>query len=227
MQAARNANDDLQRMLNNAVFKILFFLWTLMIIASIIMVSFAVYVGLNNNKRLDDISIKLDSANAFDFNAFSSTPCRTCDGSELIVKDGTPIVVQPTVSGFSQFPDGIKTPCFESSVNEFHIRSQAQISSLGGMTVSGRTMLQNPQGLAVSKIEMDCLNTAPCLLPNDFCSTNFNSATPHGPIYRLTRSSVGSPGTTLEHICVCILDWDPVSQTTQTLPYCTEPLKNE
>ena len=228
MQTVRNVDDDFKTMTRDTWVKVSVIMWFLVVIAGVIMVSIAVAVGSNNNKRLATITNNLDDAEAFDFDAFASTACRTAEGTQLLIKDGTPIVVQPYLDAAEKlrhFPEGIKTPCYESSTGGFDVRSQAGVITQNPVEVSKSTLLENPQGLGVNRIEIDCALTAPCLLPAGYCATAFDPTTPYGPIYRLTRTRVGAGNVTLEHTCVCILDWDPVAETNRTVPYCTEPLK--
>jgi len=226
MRAARLVDEDFRQMSGDAWWKVISIIWFLMVFSAIIMVSVAVSIGRENNRKLRDASIRFDEAFQFDFDAFATTACRTCDGTELIIRDGTPIVVQPFLNGnLRQFPEGIRIPCFSSGSNrKFTIRADTMMISPEGLTVDARTVLGNPQGMRSSDIMVNCMGAAPCLPSSDFCTDEFGMDFPHGPIYRFTRTNVGSGMVTLEHLCVCILDWDPVSETSVTLPYCTEPL---
>jgi hypothetical protein len=228
MRAARDVDDNLRQMAKDAIWKFALVFWLFMVTAGFAMVIATLVIGYQNEKKLRHAGVRLDEALEFDFPTFATGPCRTCDGTELIIHDGTPIVVQPFLNEKKtqrQFPTGIQIPCFKSQNNHvFSTRSNTHMSSASGITVDARTVLANPQGMRSIEKQVDCMGAAPCLPSVDYCVTEFGVDYPYGPIYHYTRSNVGSEMVTLEHLCVCVLDWDPVSETTITLPYCTEPL---
>jgi hypothetical protein len=229
MKAARDVDHNLRELLRDAFWKFIFVIWLLMIVANIIMVSIAVSVERDSLSSLRDAAIRLDAAFEFDFAAFATTPCRTCDGADLIVHSGTPIVVSPFLNtNQRQFPQGIQIPCFTSYPNRnFEIEVDATVTSASGLTVDANTLLKNPQGMRTLEVVVDCMGAAPCIPALSFCTAEFGDDFPSGPIYHYIRTNVGSGMDTLEHICICILDWDPVSEETVTLPYCTEPLATQ
>jgi len=220
-----DAHEGVRRLVRDAWGKVAFVVWSLMVVAAVVMGGVAVSIGRTNNSKLAAASERLDAAFRFDFDAFATTECRTCEGTTLIVHDGTPIVVSPYVGGGRQFPAGIKTPCFESTDRAaFQTRADATVDGgTDGLTTDANTLLENPQGLHLQDVTQDCMGTAPCLPASTLCESEFGAAKPYGPIYRLTRTNVGSGGDTLIHLCVCILDYDPVGEVMVTLPYCTEP----
>lgn len=225
--AVRQIDDDFDVLKKDARWKVLSYLWTLMVLAAVGMAIASVIINYQNEDRMGKVTARLDDAFAFDFDDFATTPCRTCDGTQVIIHDGTPIVVSPYVGvneDRRQFPQGIRTPCFESTQGSFRVRAQTVMGSSAGVLVDQQTQLKNPQGLAVSNYTIDCGDTAPCLVPADFCNTTFSPTQPYGPIYHITRTNVGSASDTLEHTCVCIFDWDPVAESNRTRPYCTEPM---
>jgi hypothetical protein len=175
--------------------------------------------------KLAAAAVRFDQAFEFDFDAFATTPCRTADGTNLIINADTPITVSPFIGSSRQFPEGIKTPCFASTDEEsFAVRADTEINGgTAGLTVDADTLLANQQGLHLQDVVQGCMGSAPCLPDPGMCETEFGATKPYGPIYRLTRSNVGSGSDTLVHLCVCIDDWDPVGEVMVTLPYCTEP----
>jgi hypothetical protein len=220
-----DAHEGVRRLVHDAYGKVAFALWVLMVLAALIMSAIAVSIGRTNNSKLAAATVRLDEAFEFDFDAFATTACRTCEGTTLIVHDDTPIAVSPYVGGSRQFPSGIKTPCFSSTSREtFETRADTSIDGgTDGLTTDADTLLANPQGLHLSDVGQDCMGAAPCLPSSTFCETEFGSMKPYGPIYRLTRTNVGSGADTLIHLCVCILDYDPIGDAMVPLPYCTEP----
>lgn len=196
-----------------------------MVLATVIMVSVAVAFGRSNNERLSAAAQIFDAAFSIDFDAIATSDCRTVDGSNLIINAATPITVSPLIGTSRQFPEGIKTPCFASTDQEsFVTRADTEITGpSAGLTVDADTLLLNQQGLHIQDVVIACMGSPTCLPSATFCTDEFGSTKPYGPIYRLTRSNVGSGGDTLVHLCVCIDDWDPVGEVMVALPYCTEP----
>jgi hypothetical protein len=220
-----DVHETTRQLIHDAWGKVAFVVWSLMVLAGVAMVAAAVAIGRSNNSKLAAASVRLDEAFAFDFEAFATTPCRTCDGTTLIVHSDTPIVVSPFVGTARQFTEGIKTPCFASTTTKtFQTRADATINGgTAGLTVDADTLLANPQGLHLQDVQTDCMGAAPCLPASTFCQDTFGATKPYGPIYRFTRTNVGSGADTLVHLCACILDYDPVADAMHTVPYCTEP----
>jgi len=223
-----SVEEELRRLIRKSLIKIMFIVWVMMMILAIVFVVWGIYIGRKNNTKLSTAQEYFDQADSIDFDAVGTTTCRTVSGSQLIINNGFPIVVAPfldTAETKRQFPDGIETPCYSSEKNgQFVLKKDTNVSSTNGLEVDANTELKNPQGLIVSEITVSCAGTVPCLPSATFCATQFGADYPHGPIYLYTRTNVGSGLATLRHICVCILDWDPVANTTVTIPYCTEPL---
>ena len=206
--------------------KVVFAVWALMVLTGIILVCISLGLIYSDNRRLSTASARLDQAFAFDFEAFATTPCRTCEGTNLIVNADTPMVVSPFIGLARQFPTGIKTPCYASSpTGTFQTRADATVNGgTQGITVDANTLLTNQQGLHLQNVETDCMGAVPCLPATTFCQTEFGATKPFGPIYRYTRTNVGSGMDTLVHLCACVYNWDPIGETMITRPYCTEPL---
>jgi hypothetical protein len=223
-----SVEEEFRRLIRSSVVTIAFTVWTIMMVLAIAFVIWGVVTGRRNNSKLSKSQQYFDQADLVNFNAEGTTTCRTVAGSQLIINDGYPIVVAPFLDAAGlqrHFPDGIDTPCYSSEKNgEFVLKKDATVTSTNGIRVDANTELLNPQGLIISGSTVDCAGTAPCLPADTFCTTEFGADYPYGTIFLYTRTNVGSASATLRHICVCILDWDPVADSTVTLPYCTEPL---